>query len=65
MDHESIMQHPNDHVMANTWRLILESNSQISAVTTITDFFKFEQLLHEYRLIGHALAHKNHQRLYN
>lgn len=57
---ESIMRHPHDHIMANTWRLIFERKASSSrnqiAVQMETDFSMLEQLLPEYRLIGFSLA---------
>jgi hypothetical protein len=63
---ELIMNHPHDHIMANTWRLIFERKS-LSNLTNfspqpITDFTVLEQLLPEYRLIGLTLADTNKRR---
>lgn len=64
---ESLMGHPNDHIMANTWRLIFEHRVEqpsgvASPARTVADFTLLEQLLPEYRLIGFSLADNKHRR---
>ena len=58
--YESIMTHPTDHIMANTWRLILERQNRSTAVRLkaqpLADFLTFEEILTEYRLIGLSLV---------
>ena len=60
---EFLMNHPHDHIMANTWRLIFERRSEAAKTNpplpAPTDFCLLEQLLPEYRLIGLSLADKN------
>lgn len=66
MDVESNLTEPNDHIMANTWRLIFEGNFRRSSKTSTpakTDFSLLEQLLPEYRLIGRCLVLEKGQRL--
>lgn len=66
MNVESNLTEPNDHIMANTWRLIFERNSRRSSKISAppkTDFSLLEQLLPEYRLIGLCLAQEKDQRL--
>lgn len=64
---ELIMNHPNDHIMANTWRLIFEHTARNSTQTPASksDFTILEQLLPEYRLIGLSLADERAQRCRN
>jgi hypothetical protein len=64
---ELIMNHPNDHIMANTWRLIFEHTARVSsqASASKSDFTILEQLLPEYRLIGLSLADEKGQRCRN
>lgn len=64
---ELILDHPNDHIMANTWRLIFERKAQLSShlVDSSPDFTLLEQLLPEYRLIGLSLAEERTQRRRN
>lgn len=61
-----LFNHPNDHIMANTWRLIFEQQPRTSnskALPTLpTDFGMLEQILTEYRLIGLTLADGDHKR---
>jgi hypothetical protein len=61
------MSQPNDHIMANTWRLIFERKQQPSGVgspaQTVEDFSILEELLPEYRLIGFSLANSQQRRL--
>jgi hypothetical protein len=61
---EPILDHPNDHIMANTWRLIFERKAQSVShkVTSSSDLTFLEQLLPEYRLIGLSLAEERTQR---
>ena len=62
---DTIMTDPHDHIMANTWRLIFEGDSQGSTATrapAIPDFSFLEQILPEYRLIGLHLAQDVNQR---
>lgn len=62
---ESSLTEPNDHIMANTWRLIFERNSRRSSkfpTPPKPDFSLLEQLLPEYRLIGRCLALDKNQR---
>ncbi|HMQ53825.1 MAG TPA: hypothetical protein PKE64_20770 [Anaerolineae bacterium] len=50
-----------DHIMANTWRLIFEQEVEPERGTphhSVRNFSILEQLLPEYRLIGHSLAGK-------
>ena len=57
---EPVLASTNDHIMANTWRLIFERKSRsprfIADSRLLTDFGLLEQLLPEYRLIGMLLA---------
>ena len=64
---ELIMNHPNDHIMANTWRLIFERTTQVPSqvAASKSDFTILEQLLPEYRLIGLSLADEQGQRCRN
>jgi hypothetical protein len=64
---ELIMNHPNDHIMANTWRLIFEHTARIptQATASKSDFNILEQLLPEYRLIGLSLADERSKRCRN
>ena len=66
MSNERAMNHPHDHIMANTWRLIFEGAQQSAAPDappqSATDFSALEQLLPEYRLIGLCLADDQPQR---
>ena len=64
---ESILNHPNDHIMANTWRLIFEHTARlpIEAAASKSDFTILEQVLPEYRLIGLSLAEERAQRHHN
>ena len=59
MLHDPFLTHPNDHIMANTWRLIFERNARNAPLNTHIDRLTdntIEELLTEYRLIGLALA---------
>lgn len=50
-----------DHIMANTWRLIFEQELQPERSMPhhfVKNFSALEQLLPEYRLIGYSLAGK-------
>lgn len=50
-----------DHIMANTWRLIFEGNpyqDPIAISPPPTDFSRLEEILPEYRLIGLHLAQR-------
>ncbi len=57
---ELIMNDPQDHIMANTWRLIFagtaHSTRSMVAHHSATDFAELEEVLPEYRLIGYSLA---------
>ena len=63
---EGVMGIFHDHIMANTWRLIFESQLPPAARTktraVAPDFTVLEQLLPEYRLIGLSLADRAKQR---
>jgi hypothetical protein len=58
--HQSSSGYIRDHIMANTWRLILEGNSRRRTLPTtpppIPNFVELEELLPEYRRIGLSLA---------
>ncbi|NJN92934.1 MAG: hypothetical protein HC875_02010 [Anaerolineales bacterium] len=66
---DGLMGNTQDHIMANTWRLIFDrtarrpSTSPLS--TTNPDFSLLEELLSEYRLIGLSLAEKENPRRLN
>lgn len=66
MFNNSIMRHPHDHIMANTWRLILEHKfgplQTKASPKSIANFDILEQTLPEYRLIGLSLADNHIQR---
>jgi len=69
MFNNPIMQHPHDHIMANTWRLILEqkfrplkSNAPVQSPTNLEIL---EQVLPDYRLIGLSLADNRIPRRYS
>ena len=66
---ELILQHPSDHIMANTWRLIFECKSEPRRGQVQTLFAEsplgLEELLTEYRLIGLALSDVHAQRQYD
>lgn len=63
---EGIMGNFHDHIMANTWRLILEGQlPPAKKMRPAPDFTVLEQLLPEYRLIGLSLADKARQRRSN
>lgn len=57
------MNHPRDHIMANTWRIILEggirSSAKMPSAELLEDFSVLEQLLPEYRMIGSSLVNGN------
>lgn len=64
------MDNPQDHIMANTWRLIFEHKSRAAVrepqiQPSIADFSVLEQLLPEFRLIGLCLADNHTRRRYN
>ena len=68
MFNQPIMSHPNDHIMANTWRLIFEGQAQQRSYQAaqqqpVADSSVLEQILLEYRLIGLSLAdrHPHHR----
>jgi hypothetical protein len=70
MFNQPFMNNPQDHIMANTWRLIFEHKSRPAVLEThiqpvAADFAVLEQLLPEYRLIGLCLADNQPQRRYN
>ncbi len=57
-----IMNQPHAHMMANTWRLILERNPLFREQCQDTpNFARLEELLPEYRLIGLCMVHNNKQ----
>ena len=66
---ELILQHPSDHIMANTWRLIFECKSEPRRGQVPPLFVEnplgLEELLTEYRLIGLALSDVHAQRQYD
>lgn len=66
MDLNPLFNHPNDHIMANTWRLIFEQQPKTSKTKALpslpNDFGILEQVLTEYRLIGLTLADGDHNR---
>jgi hypothetical protein len=66
---EFAMTHPHDHIMANTWRLIIERKSRPAAASQsspcVDDLCLLEQLLPEYRLIGLCLADNSRKRRLN
>ena len=66
---ELIMNDPQDHIMANTWRLIFEGTARSTRfalpVQPKTNFAELEEILPEYRLIGFSLADKTPHRRYN
>jgi hypothetical protein len=57
---DPVLASTNDHIMANTWRLIFERKSRSRRLShdprLAADFGVLEQLLPEYRLIGMLLA---------
>lgn len=57
---DPVLASTNDHIMANTWRLIFERRSRSPRLSRdlrlAADFSLLEQLLPEYRLIGRLLA---------
>jgi hypothetical protein len=59
---DSIVGNSHDHIMANTWRLILERQLRPAPRRNLSqpvpDFIRLEELLSEYRLIGLSLAEK-------
>ncbi len=61
---EPVIEHPQDHIMANTWRLIIERQSRLKPVTLSSppDFNLLEQVLPEYRLIGLCLVENKQRR---
>lgn len=69
MFQDSLITHRNDHIMANTWRLIFERKSRSADMKThhkqLADASAFEDLLTEYRLIGLSLANSNSPRRYS
>jgi hypothetical protein len=69
MVQDSLITHRNDHIMANTWRLIFERKSRLADVKTqlqrLAYDTAFEDLLAEYRLIGLSLASSNFSRRYS
>lgn len=60
------MQHPHDHIMANTWRLILEQKFRplkpSAPAQSPANLDLLEQVLPDYRLIGLSLADDHRQR---
>lgn len=66
---DGLMGNTQDHIMANTWRLIFDRTarrpSPSSPSTTGSDFLLLEELLSEYRLIGLSLAEKGNPRRLN
>ncbi len=69
MFNNPMMCDAQDHIMANTWRLIFEGQSKSTAPNVSnqspTDFSVLEQILPEYRFIGLCLADETPQRRYN
>lgn len=63
------MQHPYDHIMANTWRLILEHKFRPvksgAPAQSPTNLDVLEQVLPDYRLIGLSLADNRIPRRYS
>lgn len=62
----TVLGNVQDHVMANTWRLIFERPYDHLTPTTplpTPDFSRLAEVLPEYRLIGLAMA-INHSRRY-
>ncbi len=66
---DGLMGNTQDHIMANTWRLIFDRTarrpSSSAPSTTGPDFLLLEELLSEYRLIGLSLAEKGNPRRLN
>lgn len=66
---EPVLDSANDHIMANTWRLIFERKSRSSRPVfdprLAPDFSVLEQLLPEYRLIGMLLAESKSRSRYD
>lgn len=66
---EPVLDSANDHIMANTWRLIFERKSRSSRPAfdprLAADFSVLEQLLPEYRLIGMLLAESKSRSRYD
>ncbi|MEW5958784.1 MAG: hypothetical protein AB1801_13710 [Chloroflexota bacterium] len=64
---DPLFNHPHDHIMANTWRLIFERKPQAASTSALpalpTDAGMLEQVLSEYRLIGLTLAENDKNRL--
>lgn len=66
MFNNPIMQHPHDHIMANTWRLIFEHKIRPLKSTPPAQSPPhpdiLEQVLPDYRLIGLSLADDHYRR---
>ncbi len=66
---ELIMNDPQDHIMANTWRLIFAGTAHSARSMIVhhsaTDFSELEEILPEFRLIGFSLADSTPHRQYN
>ncbi|GAB4450270.1 MAG: hypothetical protein Fur0044_45810 [Anaerolineae bacterium] len=65
---DGLMGNAQDHIMANTWRLIFDRKARRPSTllpTTDPDFLLLEELLPEYRLIGLSLAEKDKPRRLN
>ena len=60
MLNQHFTRRPYDHIMANTWRLILEDKTNApgpkNRAQLVTNSIVFEEILVEYRLIGLSLA---------
>lgn len=69
MLNQSFMRQPYDHIMANTWRLILENKADLPRpkirAQLVTNGAVFEEVLMEYRLIGLSLADPRQPRYYS
>lgn len=66
---DGLMGNAQDHIMANTWRLIFDRTARRPSTSSFStpnpDFSLLEELLPEYRLIGLSLAEKNKSRRLN
>lgn len=58
------MKRPQDHIMANTWRLILErrSKDKTGKPMPMIDLTILEQVLPEFRFIGLCLSQRQNKR---
>jgi hypothetical protein len=63
--YECTLKYPLDHIMANTWRLILAQNlprpQPNPVVVSPVEFQMLEAALPDYRLIGICLADDDHR----